>query len=135
MKRVLSGVLHSERRVSELVRFGLVGGVATAIQYVAYLGCLATGVLSAQVATVVSYCISLAFNFVLSNVFTFKTQPNKRKAAGFLVSHAVNMGLQIVLVSAFSPLVGEKLALLPAMVICVPVNYLMVRFALKGRGH
>lgn len=126
-------LIHSPGRLSELIRFVAVGGIATAIQYVAYLLCISSDAMSPQWATVVSYCISLVFNFILSNFFTFKTRPNRKKALGFVMSHMVNMGLQIILVSLFTHLVGEKWALLPAMAICVPVNYLLVRLSLTGK--
>ena len=43
------------------------------------------------------------------------------------------MGLQTGLVAIFKGIVGPTLALLPAMAICIPVNYLLVRFAFTSR--
>lgn len=43
------------------------------------------------------------------------------------------MGLQTGLVAIFKGLVGNTLALLPAMAICVPVNYLLVRYAFTNK--
>ena len=38
-----------------------------------------------------------------------------------------------MLVAPFANIVGNIYALLPAMAICVPVNYFLVRFALTDR--
>ena len=43
------------------------------------------------------------------------------------------MGLQTGLVAIFKGMTGPDLALLPAMCISVPVNYLLVRYALTSR--
>ncbi len=43
------------------------------------------------------------------------------------------MGMQTGLVAVFKGIVGPTLALLPALAICVPLNYFMVRFAFKSR--
>lgn len=119
-------------RVAEAARFVFTGGVAAAIQYAVYLLCLVDDRVSAEIATPVSYCVSLIFNFVLSNLFTFRTKPNKKNAVAFVASHMVNMGLQTLLVSIFSRIMSDSIALVPAMLICIPVNFLMVRFALTN---
>lgn len=132
VNRFIKHIGSSNSKHAELFRFVLVGVLATGIQYGAYLICLSAGII-AQVATVISYCISLVVNYILSNVFTFQTKASTKKAAGFIASHMINMGLQILLVSLFSHLMSASFALIPAMMICVPVNFLLVRFALKGR--
>lgn len=132
-KGIINQIKSSEGAHVEAIRFALVGGVATVIQYLCYLLLLKTGVISAEVATVVSYCISLIFNFILSNVFTFKTKATTRKATGFLMSHMVNLGMQTGLVYVFSHIIAPSIALIPAMIICIPINFLLVRLSLKGR--
>ncbi len=128
---ILSPVMGTGR-VAEAARFVFTGGVAAAIQYAVYLLCLVDDRVSAEIATPVSYCVSLIFNFVLSNLFTFRTKPNKKNAVAFVASHMVNMGLQTLLVSIFSRIMSDSIALVPAMLICIPVNFLMVRFALTN---
>lgn len=124
--------ISSERR-NELLRYAITGGIATVMQYALYLLGLRFCALPAEAAAVGSYAISLACNFFLSNFFTFRTKPNKRKAVSFVASHMINLGLQTLLVFFFKFLVGEVWALVPAMAICVPVNYFLVRFALTSR--
>lgn len=126
-------LINGKSRLSEIIRFGMVGGFATLLQYGLYVVFADAVGLTAVVATIVSYAISFVFNFLLSNLFTFHTRPNARKGLGFLASHAINMGLQVGLVAVFNIFLDKTLALLPAMAICVPVNYLLVRFALTSR--
>lgn len=128
---MLSSVMGNGR-VAEAIRFVFTGGVATAIQYAVYLLCLLDDRISAEIATPVSYCVSLIFNYVLSNLFTFRTKPNKKNAVAFVASHMINMGLQTLLVSMFSRIISDSIALVPAMLICIPVNFIMVRFALTN---
>ncbi len=129
IKKLVTG----KGRISEIIRFGIVGGVATLLQYGFYVIFVDLVDIPAVAATMVSYALSFVFNFVMSNYFTFHTKPNAKKGIGFTLSHIINMGLQVGFVAIFKDLVGDTLALLPAMMICIPVNYLLVRFALTNR--
>lgn len=129
MLRLITG----DSRLSELIRFGIVGGLATLIQYGVYVVFVAAVKVAAVPSTMISYAISFVCNFLLSNYFTFHTRPNAVKGLGFALSHLINMGLQVGLVAIFKELVGPTLALLPAMAVCIPVNYCLVRFALTSR--
>ena len=120
-------------RRSEMIRFCLVGGSATALQYGIYIVFVSAVGVPAVPSTLISYAISFVFNFLLSTFFTFHTHPTAKKGIGFTVSHLVNMGLQTGLVAIFKGMTGPDLALLPAMCISVPVNYLLVRYALTSR--
>lgn len=126
-------LINGNSRLSEIIRFGLVGGVATLLQYVMYVVFVHAVGTTPVVSTIISYAISFIFNFFLSNYFTFHSSPNALKGIGFTLSHLVNMGMQVGLVAIFKGLVGPTLALLPALAICIPLNYLMVRFALTSQ--
>lgn len=126
-KQLISG----ESRISEIVRFGITGGIATVLQYgiyVVFVNAVFHGS-RAVVASLISYAISFVANFFLSSYFTFHSKPNAKKGLGFTLSHLVNMGLQTGLVAIFKGITGPTLALLPALAICIPVNYFLVRFA------
>lgn len=126
-------VVNGSGRMSEIIRFGLVGGLATVIQYAVYFVFVKWVGTTAVVSTIISYAISFIFNFFLTSLFTFHTKPNAKKGLGFILSHAINMGLQVGLVAIFKGIVGPELALLPAFAICIPCNYLLVRFAFTNR--
>lgn len=125
--------INDEGRKAEIIRFGLVGGFCTLLQYGVYVLFLQAVGVSAVLSTMISYAISFIANFVLSSFFTFHSDPNAKKGLAFAASHLVNMGMQTGLVAIFKGIVGPTLALLPALVICVPLNYLMVRFAFKSK--
>lgn len=128
----IAEVKHSGSRKAEGLRFIITGSIATCIQYGLYLILISACSLSAVVSTVVSYFISFVTNYILSNYFTFKTRPSKGNAASFLASHIINLSLQTILVALFSKCINAEYALLPAMVICIPCNFFLVRFALKS---
>lgn len=129
----LKKLINGDSRLSEIVRFALVGGLATVLQYAFYVIFVNVVHVRAVPSSMISYALSFIVNFFLSSYFTFHSRPNAKKGVGFTLSHLFNMGLQTGLVAIFKGIVGPTLALLPAMAICIPVNYLMVRFAFTSR--
>ena len=70
----ISKIYHSAQ-FREVVRFGIVGCVATLIQYAIYYlfnQCIGWG---ATTSLTIGYAVSFVFNFFLSNYFTFRTKP------------------------------------------------------------
>ena len=119
-----------KKQIGEIVRFGIVGGVATLIQYGVYL--LMLYAVSPTLSNTIGYAVSFLFNFVASTRYTFKVKTNARHGAGFALSHLINYGLQIVMLHLFMALgFSEKLAPVPMFCVCVPINFLLVRFFLK----
>lgn len=129
----IKSFLKDDGRKAEVIRFALVGGFCTLLQYGMYVVFLHAVGVPAVVSTMISYAISFVANFLLSSFFTFHSDPNAKKGLAFAASHLVNMGMQTGLVAIFKGIVGPTLALLPALAICVPLNYFMVRFAFKSR--
>lgn len=129
MIRKLKGLVTGDTRLSEIIRFCIVGGLATVIQYGIYVVFVDAVGVKAVPSTLISYGISFIFNYILSSYFTFHKKPSTQNMLGFICSHAINMGMQTGIVAIFKGIVGNTLALLPALAICIPVNYLMVRFA------
>ena len=132
IKQKIDNLWHSSR-VREVVRFGIVGVVATLIQYGIYylfnviVGCGATTSLT------IGYIISFVFNFFLSNYFTFKTRPTVKKGIGFMASHGINYLLQIVFLNFYMWIgVPETWAPIPMFVTVVPINFILVRIVLKS---
>jgi hypothetical protein len=57
---------------------------------------------------------------------------NVKRGAGFAFSHVVNYLLQMVTLNFFLWLgLSKQIAPIPMFCICVPVNFLLVRFFLK----
>lgn len=125
----IAELMKGDSRISEIFRFCLVGGIATLIQYGVYVVFVDAVGVKAVPSTLISYGISFIFNYILSSYFTFHKKPTKQNMLGFICSHAINMGMQTGIVAIFKGIVGDTLALLPALAICIPLNYLMVRYA------
>lgn len=114
----------------EAIRFCIVGVLATIVHYGIYL--LLKGVINVSVAYTIGYVISFIGNFVLTNVYTFKTQATAKKGIGFVVCHVINYLLHISLLNVFIWLgVPSSLAPIPVYCIVVPVNFLLVRKVVK----
>lgn len=128
----ISNIWHSSR-FREVVRFGIVGVIATLIQYGIYYLFNAIVGWGATTSLTIGYVISFVFNFFLSNYFTFKTRPTVKKGVGFMASHGINYLLQIVFLNLYMFLgVPETWAPIPMFVTVVPINFLLVRFVLKS---
>lgn len=119
--------------IREIIRFGIVGIIATIIHYGIYLAL--NLIIVSWIAYSIGYGISFLGNFYLSNRFTFKTKPTFKKGVGFGLNHFINYLLQVILLSVFIKLgMPDKYAPIPVFCIAVPINFLMVRFVLKSKN-
>lgn len=117
-------------KLKEMIRFGIVGVVATLIQYAVYY--LLLPYMDERLALTVGYVVSFCCNYIMTTRFTFHVKANTRNASGFALSHIVNWGLQVVSLSFFIWLgIPKEWAPIPMYIVCVPVNFLMVRFFVK----
>lgn len=118
----------------EVVRFGIVGCVATLIQYAIYYLFNQFIGWGATTSLTIGYIISFVFNFFLSNYFTFRTKPTVKKGIGFGMSHGINYLLQIVFLNLYMWMgLSEKFAPIPMFLTVIPINFLLVRFVLKSK--
>lgn len=121
---------QKRQKLGEVVRFGIVGVLATLLQYAIYTVLLLW--YSPSLSMTVGYILSFIFNFIASTRFTFKVATNARHGAGFALSHVVNYLLQMATLNFFLWIgVSKTLAPIPMFCICVPVNFVLVRFFLK----
>ena len=124
-----SGRRHNDRS-TEVLRFGIVGMAAVLIQYGAYLFIVQW--FSPTVANTIAYTVSFVFNYVASTRFTFRVKSNVAHGVGFAFSHAVNYLLQTLLLNLFIFLgMSKQLAMIPMFAVCVPVNFVLVRYFLR----
>ncbi len=133
MKQLTNRLDPDQRqKLGEVLRFGVVGVVATLLQLVIYWILLPWS--SVAVANTVGYAISFVFNFLASTRYTFRVKANARRGVGFALSHLINYLLQMATITLFVWLgVPEKWAPIPMFAVCVPVNFLLVRFVLKSK--
>lgn len=129
------------QKLGEVVRFGIVGGLATVLQYVIYLAMMP--VLAhfipkmgdhtlATTSNTIAYVVSFIFNFIASTRYTFKVKANAKRGAGFTLSHVVNYSMQTLCLNLIVGLgMLKQWAMIPTLCICIPINFLLVRFFLK----
>lgn len=120
---------------SPFVRFAVVGGVATAVNYAVYVVLVRCfDDLWPALAYFCAFCVSIVCNFLLSSYFTFRVRPSARRAVRFLTAHLINLVNELVLLEIWLWAGVPKLyAPLCVFLVAFPVNFLMVRFALRGR--
>lgn len=121
--------------IAEILRFAIVGILATIVHYGIYLALLwLVPQMNASVAYSIGYVISFVGNFLASNYFTFKTKPTVGKGIGFALSHGVNYLLHILFLNLFLWLgLSETIAPIPVFCLVIPINFLLVRFVLKSK--
>ena len=117
-------------KVQEVMRFCMVGVVAVAIQFACYY--LLIDFCGHNIALPVSYLVSLSFNYLLTLRFTFKVSSNTKNGVGFIVSHCVNFALQFLFLNFFIGLgMDRRWAIVPVFMVCVPINFILVRLSMK----
>ncbi len=117
-------------RLCEVVRFGIVGAVATLLQYGLYV--LLNRLVHPTLANTIAYALSFAFNYVASTRYTFQVKSTARRGLGFAFSHLINYTLQTATLALMLWLgLPKDLALIPVFAICVPINFILVRYFLK----
>ena len=119
-------------RLREIVRFGIVGVVATLLQYGLYV--LLNRLVHPTLANTIAYALSFAFNYVASTRYTFQVKSTARRGLGFAFSHLINYTLQTATLALMLWLgLSKDLALIPVFAICVPINFILVRYFLKKK--
>lgn len=115
---------------ASFIRFCIIGVLATGIHYGIYY--LLMNLIPTSVAYTIGYAISFCCNYLLSAKFTFRKKISAKNGIGFAMSHLVNWGLQLLCLNLFISLgLSKALAPIPTYCICVPVNFLLVRFVFK----
>lgn len=122
-----------QNKIGEIIRFGIVGVLATALHYGIYLGMLwLWPEMNISVAYSIGYLVSFVGNFLASNYFTFRTKPTTEKGIGFALSHGLNYLLHMLFLNFFLWLgLSDEWAPVPVFCIVIPINFLLVRFVLK----
>ena len=122
----------SRQTIYEILRFGIVGVVATALHYVIYW--ILQHWINVNVAYTIGYLVSFLANYILSARFTFRKKTTASNGIGFAGAHLCNYLLQMVLLNLFLWIgVSKQWAPLPVYCIAVPVNFLLVRLVFSRR--
>lgn len=116
----------------EVIRFGTVGLLATALHYGIYY--LLQRYIPVNIAYTIGYVLSFIANFYLTAFFTFRSAPSWKKMIGMGGAHAVNYALHIILLNLFLFIgIPAIWAPFPVFAITIPINFILVRFVFKHR--
>lgn len=122
------------KSMSEIIRFGLVGVIATSLHYAIYWMLIKD--LTVNIAYTIGYGLSFLCNYYLSSVFTFKVHPTFTRLYRFGISHILNWVVQIILLNFFLFVdLSKKWVPFPVLLCSFPICYLMTRYAIKHVGH
>lgn len=120
--------------LGRIVRFGITGSLSVLIHYGVYL--LALQWMSATLAYTVGYGVGLMVNYVMTAFFTFKKQPSRKNAVGFVFNHVVNYLMEIGLLNLMIHLgVKAQIAGILTLMLVVPVSFMILRFVFVGRKN
>ena len=89
----------SRQTIYEILRFGIVGVVATVLHYVIYW--ILQHWINVNVAYTIGYFLSFIANYFLSAQFTFREKTTTRNGIGFAGAHLFNYLFQMVLLNIF----------------------------------
>lgn len=119
-----------KQTLQEIIRFGIVGILATIIHYGIYW--ILQQYINHNIAYTLGYGISFICNFFLTAHFTFKKKATIKKGIGFGLSHLCNYLIQLGLLNLFIYIgINKGLAPIFVFAIAIPINFLLVRFVFK----
>lgn len=122
--------IQSRSKIYELIRFGIVGIIATGTTYLLYY--LLIPYINTNVSFAIGYFISLIINYILTTRFTFKVSANKKNGIGFIITNLINYFLCTLFLNIFIMIgVNKEIAPIPMYCVCIPLNFLLVRFVMK----
>lgn len=120
----------------QFLRFLVTGGINTALTYGLYL--LLLPLLGYLPAYSVAYVVGILLSYWLNSVFVFRQPMNWRSLARFPLVYVVQYLLTAALLWLFVDRLGvdQRIALLAAIAVTVPVTFLAARLAiLAGRDR
>jgi putative flippase GtrA len=116
-----------------IVRFALSGAFNTAVTYALYV--LALRLWLPHVAYTVVYVAGIALAYVLNRVFVFRSHAGWRSVAAtpvvYLFQYLLSLGIVQLWVSVGLP---ASLAPIPAIVLSLPVTYVLSRLSFSQRS-
>lgn len=119
-----------KEKYKEPLRFIVTGVIATALHYALYW--VLINYIGISLAWTIGYIISFIANYIMTTYFTFKVKPGVKRAGGFAFSHVINWALQTGCLNFFVSIGMNKVyAPIGVYAICVPVNFLLVKYFMK----
>ena len=120
---------------AESTRFVIAGGFNTIVSWLIYVAMLI--VMSYEWAFTASYILGVVLAYYVSSIFVFRESLNWKKAIRFpsvyIVQYAVGLATLHALIEWFD--VPAALAPWPALVVTLPISFLMSRYIIKDPGR
>ena len=124
--------VFSKNKITEFLRFAVVGVFATAVHYGIYY--LLQPYINVNIAYTIGYVLSFIMNFYMTSYFTFRVKPSVKKLFGLGGVHLINYLLHIVLLNLFLWIgINKTLAPLPVFMIVIPITFLLAQFVFKSK--
>ena len=124
--------IKANLKLTEFIRFVIVGLVATIIHYGSYLILDYLLHLNYNISYTLGYLISLIFNFIASTMFTFQTKATTKNGIKFAGAHIINYFVHMMLLNFFIDIrIPDAIAPIFVFPIAILINFFMVRFSLK----
>lgn len=76
---------EKEKLLNQILRFGVVGGIAFVIDYVTLIVCKEIFNLNVLVSAAIAFTISVIFNYILSILWVFDVDKEKDKKKNFII--------------------------------------------------
>ena len=122
--------LLEDQKVVEFIRYCVVGGCAVAIHYGIYL--LLNQWLAVNLAYTIGYVLSVCFHWFMTFRFSFREEITVRRTGGYLLCNGINYVLNMLFLNLFLWVgIPEQLAPVPVYCVVVPINFVLVRLAIK----
>ncbi|MBH1964352.1 MAG: GtrA family protein [Comamonadaceae bacterium] len=117
-----------------LPRYLVAGAVNTAIGYLLYLALLQ--VTSYRMAYVMSFVAGIGLSYLLMRFAVFRTSGRRFSPVWVAASHLMQLALGLAVVEIWVSVLGgpPALAALAAVVVCVPLMFLVQRWIFFGGG-
>lgn len=130
MSKIQEKYYANKNNFGVIIRFGITGVASTVTAYTVYYIYLFW--LNPTVSFTLGYIIAMCVNYLLTTLFTFKVKATAKNALGFLLSNGINYALSTLFLNLFIWCgVGEKIAPIPMYAICIPINFVIVRFIMR----
>ena len=133
MKSLISRIkkLLRDERISEIIRYLIVGGATTLVSFVVFFACEKMLGIDYRVANVISWVFAVAFAFITNRRFVFNSDGNLiTQLLSFVASRLFSLGAEegsmILMVEVLK--LESLWAKIIAQVIVVILNYILGKF-------
>ena len=88
--------LKNNKLIKQILRFGIVGVIATLVDYIVLIICKELLGIQVLVSTAIAFTISVIFNYILSIKWVFdvdKSKSNKKNFITFIIFSIIGLGI------------------------------------------